>query len=1130
MLKTKHRKPFSRLLAVMMSLAMVLALIPATAMAEGDDNDGGSTTTSSGIELSKTATLEDDGTYTINLEAYATGEVKTTTETKTAGVPCDIVLVLDQSGSMDDPMSSTDEYIARGSQRYSYNSYDNKKYYYKDGDEYYLVSRGKTKNGGTTYYYLSYKTNNVIYYLNGNGVTTTMPSVTSKYTTIWTGVLYSKESTTTTRLNALKNAASTFIEQVQKNAADNAVDHKIAVVGFASGSSAEMGQYTAYANTELLSTATAVQYDKITTENYKDALVSANVDGAVNSRLKSAIDSVDGEGATFADYGLKMAKNILDNRTETTYIKPDETTADRKTIVVFFTDGYPGYTYDSNNDRFYYSNGNYNNILVANRTLTEANGLKASGATIYSIGIFSGANPSAGYNFSINGSGNSKYYSTGTQAANAFLHFVSSDFDSVTDMESPDRTTVINNGYYYAASSAEELDKVFETISSSIDTSTSTTTCVLDENSILRDVMANGFNADGATVSVKTADYQGNGNWSDETELKGAVVGNADGVVEVTGFSYKDNYVVEAEGDIQAGGKKLIVTISGVVPTDDAVTGEEVNTNAAVSGIYADAQATEPAGVFPQPKTILTKKTYVLDYAKPVTVKSADWMQDSITKLTGDMNGLNTDVTAVYGSVTNSTNTVTYSPKTTNWDGYDSFYAFGTTTDETIKAASANANGNLWSKISVIPANNVYYEDDFITDNSTGTVGIVYDPSNWTTVYSSDKTTGDGNTEDANGAVQGWINDLANDTEYSDGSAHMTNTQGATAEFTFTGTGVDIYSRTNMETGKVRAKISKVEDGTVVSNKTLVVDNLAESGDYYQVPTVSFSGEYGTYTVKLTVTTATSVTENARYTYYLDGIRVYNPIQNKEDDATVQEAYGSSNLNAVFTEVRDILIDAANVERSGEVNGAVFIDEVKNEEGVLTSAVGTYVDYGPKNEVYLAPNQAITFNVSAGATCYVGLKAPSGVAEVAFSKENEAASTPINHASDLYYKVVADSNGNVVIKNTGNNLLSVTKLRIADTVEVTGITAEAAVNAVNTFSLRNVVTYDASGIADEDISEEETPSESESEIIDESEEETSGDVVIENPEGSETPAEEVSNVKDWLNNLLAGLKKVLGKN
>ena len=78
------------------------------------------------------------------------------------------------------------------------------------------------------------------------------------------------------------------------------------------------------------------------------------------------------------------------------------------------------------------------------------------------------------------------------------------------------------------------------------------------------------------------------------------------------------------------------------------------------------------------------------------------------------------------------------------------------------------------------------------------------------------------------------------------------------------------------------------------------MDNKSASGDYYQIPTLSFGPlDYGKYEVKLVVVAAGKKgTEDRRGTYYLDGIRVYNPIQNKETDAVVSEAYGTDMLNA----------------------------------------------------------------------------------------------------------------------------------------------------------------------------------------------------------------------------------------
>lgn len=112
----RNKKLASRLLAALMALACVLTLLPGAAMAAGED-DGGK------MVVDKTATLEDDGTYTIELSAYATGQ--TTTETIKTGKPLDIVLVLDQSGSMADSITSY-SYQPRENRSYSYNSYGGK--------------------------------------------------------------------------------------------------------------------------------------------------------------------------------------------------------------------------------------------------------------------------------------------------------------------------------------------------------------------------------------------------------------------------------------------------------------------------------------------------------------------------------------------------------------------------------------------------------------------------------------------------------------------------------------------------------------------------------------------------------------------------------------------------------------------------------------------------------------------------------------------------------------------------------------------------------------------------------------------------------------------------------------------
>ena len=90
------------------------------------------------------------------------------------------------------------------------------------------------------------------------------------------------------------------------------------------------------------------------------------------------------------------------------------------------------------------------------------------------------------------------------------------------------------------------------------------------------------------------------------------------------------------------------------------------------------------------------------------------------------MRPLTENLTKTYGKVATATAKaeLTYTPTTMNWNGYDSFYVFGKQIEGGVI--------NQWSKVTVMPANSVYYEDTFVTDEKAGTVGIVYG-GEWTT-------------------------------------------------------------------------------------------------------------------------------------------------------------------------------------------------------------------------------------------------------------------------------------------------------------------------------------------------------------------------------------------------------------
>lgn len=987
----RNKKLASRLLAALMALACVLTLLPGAAMAAGED-DGGK------MVVDKTATLEDDGTYTIELSAYATGQ--TTTEIIKTGKPLDIVLVLDQSGSMADSIKSY-RYTARPTDSYSYQDCKGNEYYYRDTDGNYYRVQGGGGGIGFGYYYLYYVKNGEQHRLGGGWATVN--------TTLWSGVLYTRqEISSMSKLDALKAAVTNFVNSVSANAKEFNVDHQIALVGFASNQSdgksnqgsVSYGSSDKYwVNTGLFvngqlknyKTYQNRQWNSLTAQDYRNALVSVNTNGSITQSITTAISCIADSGGTRTSYGLEMAQNVFANNSIAAG-------SDRQRVVVLFTDGEPGQSgYDSSE---------------ANSAISEAYKLKNThNAKVYTVGL---------------------YYDDPSSYVTNFMNYTSSNYPFARSTNN--HGNQVDDKYYMTAGDADELNQIFTYI---VDDSTqSSTTVTLNAESVLRDILNDGFvlpagyNAqDNITVATKPGqmDEAGGISWGEIQENPSGITVTADeetGTIEVMGFDYSERYIAEEHpGDV------LLVTIRGVEATDAAITNAEISTNDAASGIYENTDEEEPFVRFPEPKTILKSKTYVLDYGKPVNLNAQDWGIGSISTLNGD--GMHRfyspvwNLTEDHGKVSATQSGLTYTPTTMNWDGYDKLYVFGKQIQE--------AEGGLinqWSRVTVMPANSVYYEDTFVTDSNTGKVGIEY-TGNWAQVVEG---TSGGNTQTVDDEhPYGW-EESYDDITFSDGCAHCvtaSDDEVAQASFTFTGTGVDVYSRTNMTTGTVYAVLEPQFESENAKVQRLIVDHLAESGDYYQIPTVSFQDlTYGEYKVTVMVTTAAE----GRATYYLDGVRVYNPIQGLEEDQLVQDAYGADHeLNAVFQEVRDILVTQANLPEGDELpnNSVVFIDQVDGQTGVTTSEVGTYVEYGPKNEVYLAPGQSIAFQVATGSNShyYLGLKGPAGATQAEATNGTGKMEIEICGSCDMYYEVTPSADGIVMVKNTGENLLSITKLR-----------------------------------------------------------------------------------------------------
>lgn len=1063
----KTRSWFSKFLTASLAVLMLTGMAPADASAatrEAEETEPGSN-----LFMGKTATLQDDGTYTIQLEAFSTGE-STTVMTQT---PTDIVLVLDVSGSMEENFTyvSGQEWTSVTD---TVASTPDDAYHHCPDGSYSPITWTETGWAGLGRY--RYVCDNCHASRKWDSPTLANGIPGEGDNDSWNLWRYTDIERTEEKMVALKEAVNSFLSSVaDRNANISAADqqHRVAIVKFASETTRDTigndtypdGWYD-YNYTQTIAGMTTVTSDSL-----------GSLTGAVNELTPG--------GATAADKGLDMAQSILNN---------NSTDSSRNKAVVFFTDGEPTY-------------GSSFSDTVANNAIGTANELKASGTTIYTIGLFSGADPS-----DTRGS------------SNAYMNGVSSNYPnaiSYTNLGSGG-----NNGYYKTVSNTNSLADIFEEIEESINTTTVTLTGAAE----IRDILNTGFVlTDASEVTVQTDDYSGRDSAGNRVfagnpqTYSGAAVtkDTANNTIKVSGFNFSQEYLIDGntpdESDFTAAvqGSKLIITITNVEATDSAVTNGLISTNNAASGIYENSGASTPFAVFEQPQTQLSSKAYVVDYAKAISTADipnsvTNLSVDGMKKFTSSVTSLNKEEKGLsYGTATADS----YTPATTNWNGYDTYYAFGQW--KTVPEGVTTGN-NTWTKISVIPANNVYYEDDFTTSTSTGTVGIEY-TGTWTV-----DGTSSGNTETPNTEVHGgWQNgSLADDAQYSDGSAHVLQ-NGATATFTFTGTGVDVYSRTNMTTGYVAAQLYKGEDTTAAAlSQYLVVDNQAESGNYYQIPTVSFTGlDHGTYTVKLTV----AATSDNRSTYYLDGIRVYNPLSSEQEaDSTVSGAYDDE-VGAVFTEVRDILIDNANINEDGtaSLSGAVFLDKHKDStEG--TYSVGEYFEYGPKNEVYLAKGQAVAIATGSLDKISIGLKAPEGETKATVTNSVDISPIPIGSASDLYYQVTANEQGFVVVENTGDNLLAITKVKTSGTGELVSFSLADMLSYANEFDSLNVVDYTQEP-SDEDqtVTEPSDPSDTEE-----------GDVVIENP--SETPdqddaAQPENPITAWFNNLINGIKNLFGR-
>lgn len=373
-------------------------------------------------------------------------------------------------------------------------------------------------------------------------------------------------------------------------------------------------------------------------------------------------------------------------------------------------------------------------------------------------------------------------------------------------------------------------------------------------------------------------------------------------------------------------------------------------------------------------------------------------------------------VAGTYGNYLVNGDQVRFNLQTMKMNGYEKF----------LYAVKHDLGGGearyYYASVTVIPATIIYYEDAFTSINLTKTTYTSLNPdgsvnganttTGWTPV-----TGGTVQTEQDEDRVGGGLklNELlqtvkndrygydshyVNMATYSNGAAQMVtvneNTY-ATATFTFSGTGFDVISLTSDKTGLIAVKVTDQDNKQVYFN---IVDTfygykfengqwIVDSSDndaLYQVPVMKADlKNFGTYTVTITATYNDFFDHNSKdgkqYDFYLDAIRIYNPAGDGVNgtDTTIRNAYiADGELDPTYEELRNQVIDKNTFDslNSNQVNGIVFIDGIKDvgnsgdpnapkpdNKPNMTYQIATYMNYGPNNELYLAPGQAIAFKL-----------------------------------------------------------------------------------------------------------------------------------------------------------------------
>lgn len=418
------------------------------------------------------------------------------------------------------------------------------------------------------------------------------------------------------RQYAMKQAVNNFIDNVKAKYDAEKSDHRMAIVTF--GSNADTLQGWTFVN-----------------EAGKTTL-QGKISGLPNSP----------SGATNVAAGMTQAETLMGSGYSYT-----GTNTQRQKVVIVFTDGVPTTSSDFDTD-------------VATSAIVSAKNLKDAGATVYTVGIFTGANPkelygSSGFDTNSNGSEGSQWVKDtwglfpGTDfpeadrpAGNRFLNYLSSNspdamsiglersesglgiFHYKITYKIVKNYTIAASNYYLTAKDSASLSKIFQTISENIQSANIN----LGSETVVKDAVSPYFDlpANASGIKLYTAAAKADGTFENRVAAPNTVKATVnDDTVSVTGFNFNDNFVSATQKPDKTYGKKLIIEFN-VTPKDKFLGGNDVPTNDWENTAVYDKDGNE-VEKFADANTTPTVDVPI----KAVTVTAADknvYLLDDLTK------------------------------------------------------------------------------------------------------------------------------------------------------------------------------------------------------------------------------------------------------------------------------------------------------------------------------------------------------------------------------------------------------------------------------------------------------------------------------------------------------------------